>query len=58
MNEAALLFGKRHTRLAATIGASIGVLTGIGGCTLEPHYQRPEAPVSQEWPTEIGRAHV
>jgi multidrug efflux system outer membrane protein len=51
MNEAALLFGKRHTRLAATIGASIGVLTGIGGCTLEPHYQRPEAPVSREWPT-------
>jgi outer membrane protein, multidrug efflux system len=51
MNEAALLFGKRHTRLAATIGASIGVLMGIGGCTLEPHYQRPEAPVSQEWPT-------
>jgi multidrug efflux system outer membrane protein len=51
VNKAALLFGKRHTRLAATIGASIGVLTGIGGCTLEPHYQRPEAPVSQEWPT-------
>jgi outer membrane protein, multidrug efflux system len=51
MSQAAFLLSKRRTPLAATIGASIGLLTGIGGCTLEPHYQRPEAPVSQQWPS-------
>jgi outer membrane protein, multidrug efflux system len=51
MSKTAFLFGKRYTPIAATIGASVGLLTGIGGCTLEPHYQRPEAPVSQQWPS-------
>jgi outer membrane protein, multidrug efflux system len=51
MSHAAFLFDKRRTPLAAVIGASIGLLTGIGGCTLEPHYQRPEAPMSQQWPS-------
>jgi multidrug efflux system outer membrane protein len=31
-----------------TIG--IALLAGLGGCTLEPRYHRPEAPVSQQWP--------
>jgi multidrug efflux system outer membrane protein len=48
MSHAALLFGKRRTSLAVAICASIGL---IGGCTLEPRYQRPEAPVSQQWPS-------
>jgi outer membrane protein, multidrug efflux system len=51
MSKTAFQFGKRYTPIAATIGASVGLLTGIGGCTLEPHYQRPEAPVSQQWPS-------
>jgi multidrug efflux system outer membrane protein len=51
MSKAVFLLSKRRTPLAATIGANIGLLTGIGGCTLEPHYQRPEAPVSQQWPS-------
>ena len=36
---------------AAALGASIVLLTGNVGCTLEPTYQRPEAPVSQQWPS-------
>src|SRR6266853_2586872 len=51
MNRAAYLFGKWRIAFAAAIGASVGLLTGIGGCTLEPHYQRPEAPVSEQWPS-------
>jgi outer membrane protein, multidrug efflux system len=51
MRRTASILAKRHTPLAAAIGASIGLLTGIGGCTLEPKYQRPEAPMSQEWPS-------
>ena len=51
MNKAVYLIGKRRIPFAAAIGASIGLLTGIGGCTLEPHYQRPEAPVSEQWPS-------
>jgi outer membrane protein, multidrug efflux system len=51
MSKAAFILGKRRTPLGGAIGASIGLLTGMGGCTLEPHYQRPEAPVSQQWPS-------
>jgi multidrug efflux system outer membrane protein len=50
MSHIALIVAKRRTPLAAAIGASIALLTGIGGCTLEPKYQRPEAPMSQQWP--------
>jgi multidrug efflux system outer membrane protein len=28
----------------------IALLAGLGGCTLEPRYHRPEAPVTQQWP--------
>jgi multidrug efflux system outer membrane protein len=51
VSHAAFIFSKPRTSLAAAIGASIGLLTGIGGCTLEPHYERPEAPMSQQWPS-------
>ena len=41
----------RSAPLAAAIGMSIALVTGIGGCTLEPHYRRPEAPVTEQWPS-------
>ena len=51
MSQPALIVGRLRTPLAAAIGASVALLTGIGGCTLEPKYQRPEAPMSQQWPS-------
>jgi multidrug efflux system outer membrane protein len=44
-------FSKARAALAAVLGAGIGLLMSVGGCTLEPRYQRPQAPVSQEWPS-------
>lgn len=37
-------------RAAAALGASVVLLTGNVGCTLEPTYHRSEAPVSPQWP--------
>jgi multidrug efflux system outer membrane protein len=36
--------------LLAAIAAGICLLSGIGGCTLEPSYRRPDAPVTRQWP--------
>ncbi|MDB6106850.1 MAG: multidrug transporter [Gammaproteobacteria bacterium] len=51
MSQIALIVAKRRAPVSIAIGASIGLLTGIGSCTLEPEYQRPEAPMSQQWPS-------
>jgi multidrug efflux system outer membrane protein len=57
MSPVAFIFGKAHAlnkargAFAAALGAGIALLMSAGGCTLEPRYQRPEAPVSQQWPS-------
>ena len=55
--------GKPHHRRqgtpylpAAAIGAAIAVLIGIGGCTMEPGYRRPDAPVTEVWPDSTSMA--
>jgi outer membrane protein, multidrug efflux system len=51
MNRAARLFGKPLMAIAIAFGAGIGLLSVIGGCTLEPAYRRPVAPVASQWPS-------
>jgi outer membrane protein, multidrug efflux system len=47
----AFAFGKPQSLPAAAIGAAaIALLIGSGGCTMEPSYRRPEAPVTEAWP--------
>jgi hypothetical protein len=46
MSHATFACGKPHTLPAAVIGAAIALLIGIGGCTMEPGYRRPDAPVT------------
>src|SRR6202041_2882573 len=44
-------FGKPQNLPAAVIGAAtIALLIGGGGCTMEPSYRRPDAPVAEAWP--------
>lgn len=50
MSQGVSAFGKARNPLAATIGAVITVLS-ISGCTMEPSYRRPDAPVTREWPS-------
>jgi multidrug efflux system outer membrane protein len=47
---------KRRTLPAALIAGTIALLIGIGGCTMEPSYRRPDAPVTAAWPdsTSVG----
>lgn len=33
-----------------------GVVLGAAGCTLEPRYRRPDAPVPQQWPASVATA--
>jgi outer membrane protein, multidrug efflux system len=42
---------KERSAVAAALSVGIALLTAVAGCTLEPRYQRPEAPVSQQWPS-------
>ena len=42
--------GKPRILPAALTGATIALLIGIGGCTMEPSYRRPDAPVTEAWP--------
>src|SRR3984957_13675175 len=51
----AFAVGKPHNLPAAVIGA-FALLFGIGGCTMEPSYRRPDAPVTEAWPdnTSVG----
>jgi len=51
MSPIAGVLGGRYAPLAIAVGIGIGLLAGIGGCTLEPGYQRPDATVSQQWPS-------
>jgi outer membrane protein, multidrug efflux system len=37
-------------RVSPWIGLSVGALAAVAGCTMEPRYQRPDAPVSRAWP--------
>src|SRR5258707_10455908 len=48
--------GTPHLLSAAVIGAAIALLIGIGGCTLEPGYRRPHAPVTETWPDSTSVA--
>jgi multidrug efflux system outer membrane protein len=32
------------------VAGALGCLLGLAGCTMEPHYQRPDAPIAKEWP--------
>jgi multidrug efflux system outer membrane protein len=41
---------RKHRTLSALVIGGIGLAASIGGCTLEPEYRRPDAPVSQHWP--------
>lgn len=41
--------GRRASRLGAL--AALLAATGLAGCSLAPHYVRPEAPVAPSWPT-------
>jgi multidrug efflux system outer membrane protein len=50
MSHATFPVGKLRTLAAAVIGATIALLIGIGGCTMEPSYRRPDAPVTEAWP--------
>ncbi|MDB5987216.1 MAG: multidrug transporter [Nevskia sp.] len=50
MNQAEATFNDRRASITVAIGAGIALLAGIGGCTLEPRYQRPAAAVTQQWP--------
>jgi len=56
MSHATFPVGKLRTLAAAVIGATIALLIGIGGCTMEPSYRRPDAPVTEAWPdsTSVG----
>jgi multidrug efflux system outer membrane protein len=60
MSQATFAFGKRSTLPAAVVGAAIALLTGIGGCTMEPSYRRPDAPVTESWPdsTSVGASGI
>ena len=60
MSQATFAFDKPHTLLAAVVGAAIALLTGIGGCTMEPSYRRPDAPVTETWPdsTSAGASGI
>src|SRR3984957_4053600 len=55
----AFAVGKPHNLPAAVIGA-FALLIGIGGCTMEPSYRRPDAPVTEAWPdsTSAGASGV
>jgi multidrug efflux system outer membrane protein len=33
-----------------------GVVLGAAGCTMEPRYRRPDAPVPQQWPASVATA--
>jgi outer membrane protein, multidrug efflux system len=46
----AFAMGKPQSLPAAVIGAAIALLIGISGCTMEPSYRRPVAPVTEAWP--------
>jgi multidrug efflux system outer membrane protein len=49
----AFAFGKPQNLPAAVIGAAtIALLIGGGGCTMEPAYRRPAAPIASQWPPE------
>jgi outer membrane protein, multidrug efflux system len=49
----AFAFGKPQNLPAAVIGAAtIALLIGGGGCTMEPAYRRPPAPIASQWPPE------
>jgi multidrug efflux system outer membrane protein len=50
MNRATFAFGGPRTLPAAVVGAAMALLMGIGGCTMEPSYRRPDAPVTEAWP--------
>ena len=50
MSQTPFAFGKPRTVRAAVLGAAIALLTSIGGCTMEPSYRRPDAPVTEAWP--------
>jgi outer membrane protein, multidrug efflux system len=50
MSQTPFALGKLRTVRAAVIGAAIALLTSIGGCTMEPSYRRPDAPVTEAWP--------
>jgi Outer membrane efflux protein len=52
----AFAVGKPHTLPAAVIGTTIALLIGIGGCTMEPSYRRPDAPVTEVWPDSTSAA--
>jgi multidrug efflux system outer membrane protein len=57
----AFAFGKPQNLPAAVIGAAtIALLIGGGGCTMEPSYRRPDAPVTEAWPdnTSAGASGV
>src|SRR5258705_4691035 len=56
MRQAGLAFGKPRPVLAAVVGAAIVLLISINGCTMEPSYRRPHAPVTESWPdsTSVG----
>jgi len=46
MSHARFAFDKPHTLLAALVVAVIALPTGMGSCTMEPGYRRPDAPVT------------
>jgi outer membrane protein, multidrug efflux system len=49
-------FGEPQNLPAAAIGAAIALLISIGGCTMEPSYRRPDAPVTEAWPDSSAGA--
>jgi multidrug efflux system outer membrane protein len=51
VSNAVSLLSTRRAPRAAAVGTGVSLLMGIAGCTLEPTYQRPEARVSQQWPS-------
>jgi multidrug efflux system outer membrane protein len=56
----AFAFGRPKSLTVAVIGPAIALLMGISGCTLEPSYRRPDAPVTEAWPdsTSVGDSGV
>jgi multidrug efflux system outer membrane protein len=63
MSQTTFAFRTQRTMRAA-ITAAIALLTGIGGCTMEPSYRRPDAPVPEVWPdgapmeaSEVSASH-
>lgn len=40
----------RPLRLRFLLGASAAMLVSLCACTMEPHYRRPDAPISRQWP--------